>query len=96
VTVIATGFARSEAGFADNNDSLIFAKNHLQIGDEGKIDRPIARTVIPGEPKDSQIPAFIRKSQREKISRHLNLVDDLSVESEEDLDIPTFLRKHAE
>ena len=96
VTVIATGFSRSETGLSDKTDSLIFGKNHLQIGDEGKTDKPVARTVIPGEPKDSQIPAFIRKSQREKISRHLNLVDDLSLESEEDLDIPTFLRKHAE
>jgi hypothetical protein len=29
-------------------------------------------------------------------SRHLGVVDDHAVETEEDLDIPTFLRKQAE
>jgi cell division protein FtsZ len=96
VTVIATGFSRSESGLIDKSDSLIFGKNATQAIDDSKIDRPVARTIIPSEPRDSQIPAFIRKSQREKGSRHLNLVDDFSLEAEEDLDIPTFLRKHAE
>ncbi|MGO8878031.1 MAG: cell division protein FtsZ [Desulfomonilaceae bacterium] len=97
VTVIATGFGRSESGLIDKTDSLIFPKNSTQAIDEIKMERPpIARTIVPNEPRDSQIPAFIRKSQREKGSRHLNLVDDFSLEAEEDLDIPTFLRKHAE
>jgi len=96
VTVIATGFGRAESGLMDKTDSLIFSKNPTQVLDDAKIERPIARTIIPNEPRDSQIPAFIRKSQREKSSRHLNLVDDFSLEAEEDLDIPTFLRKHAE
>ncbi|MDR3604073.1 MAG: cell division protein FtsZ [Syntrophaceae bacterium] len=97
VTVIATGFGRSESGLIDKTDSLIFSKNSTQAIDEIKMERPpIARTIVPNEPRDSQIPAFIRKSQREKGSRHLNLVDDFSLEAEEDLDIPTFLRKHAE
>ncbi len=39
------------------------------------------------------IPAFIRRSQREKNGRHLGLVEDVPADSEEDLDIPTFLRK---
>ncbi|MGA8833282.1 MAG: cell division protein FtsZ [Desulfomonilaceae bacterium] len=97
VTVIATGFGRSESGLIDKTDSLIFPKNPTQAIDEIKMERPpIARTIVPNEPRDSQIPAFIRKSQRERGSRHLNLVDDFSLEAEEDLDIPTFLRKHAE
>ncbi len=96
VTVIATGFGRAESGLMDKTDSLIFSKNPTQALDDTKIERPTARTIIPNEPRDSQIPAFIRKSQREKGSRHLNLVDDFSLEAEEDLDIPTFLRKHAE
>lgn len=96
VTVIATGFSRSESGLIDKSDSLIFGKSITQAIDDSKIDRPVARTIIPSDPRDSQIPAFIRKSQREKGSRHLNLVDDFSIEAEEDLDIPTFLRKHAE
>ncbi|MDA8406886.1 MAG: cell division protein FtsZ [Deltaproteobacteria bacterium] len=97
VTVIATGFGRSESGLIDKTDSLIFSKNPAQAIDEIKMERPpVARTIVPNEPRDSQIPAFIRKSQREKGSRHLNLVDDFSLEAEEDLDIPTFLRKHAE
>lgn len=96
VTVIATGFGRSESGLIDKTDSLLFAKSPSPSTDENKIDRSAARTIIPNEPRDSQIPAFIRKSQREKGSRHLNVVDDFSIDGEEDLDIPTFLRKHAE
>jgi cell division protein FtsZ len=96
VTVIATGFGRSESGLMDKTDSLLFAKSPSPSTDENKIDRSAARTIIPNEPRDSQIPAFIRKSQREKGSRHLNVVDDFSIDGEEDLDIPTFLRKHAE
>ena len=96
VTVIATGFGRSESGLMDKTDSLLFAKSPTPSTDENKIERSAARTIIPNEPRDSQIPAFIRKSQREKGSRHLNVVDDFSIDGEEDLDIPTFLRKHAE
>jgi len=96
VTVIATGFGRSESGLMDKTDSLLFAKSPTPSLDENKIERSAARTIIPNEPRDSQIPAFIRKSQREKGSRHLNVVDDFSIDGEEDLDIPTFLRKHAE
>ena len=96
VTVIATGFGRSESGLMDKTDSLLFAKSPAPSMDENKIERSAARTIIPNEPRDSQIPAFIRKSQREKGSRHLNVVDDFSIDGEEDLDIPTFLRKHAE
>jgi hypothetical protein len=42
------------------------------------------------------IPAFARRSNREKNSRHLSVVDDYAMEHDEDLDIPTFLRKQAE
>ncbi|MGC8658212.1 MAG: cell division protein FtsZ, partial [Desulfomonilaceae bacterium] len=96
VTVIATGFGRTESGILEKNDSLAFPKNGSPVVDEVKTERPVARTIVPSEPRNSQIPAFIRKSQREKVSRHLNIVDDFSLEGEEDLDIPTFLRKHAD
>ncbi len=64
--------------------------------EESTAEKPVARTVIPGQPQSAHVPAFIRRSQREKNSRHLGVVDDYSVENEEDLDIPTFLRKHAD
>jgi hypothetical protein len=43
-----------------------------------------------------QVPAFIRRSWREKNSRHLTVVEDYPTQSEEDLDIPTFLRRQAD
>jgi len=42
------------------------------------------------------MPGFMKRSQREKTSRHLALVDGYDLEQGEDLDIPTFLRKQAE
>jgi cell division protein FtsZ len=97
VTVIATGFGRTEAfGHVRTETTLPSRPVVVSLEEKCKPDRPAARTVIPQEPADSRIPAFIRRSQREKNSRHLGLAEDLVVEAEEDLDIPTFLRKQAE
>jgi cell division protein FtsZ len=97
VTVIATGFGRPENVAHIGRDQSPLARPVLVPLDEKPgPEKPMARTMIPSEPEDSRIPSFIRRSQREKNSRHLGVVDDYSVETEEDLDIPTFLRKQAE
>ena len=88
VTVIATGFGRTEDISGMKPDPL---PSRAECAEE----KPVARTVVPPEPRDTHVPAFIRRSQREKNSRHLSLVDDFALETEEDLDIPTFLRKQA-
>ena len=51
---------------------------------------------MPERPQHMQIPSFIRRSQREQNSRHLSVVDEFPPEGDQDLDIPTFLRKQAE
>ncbi|AFM27334.1 cell division protein FtsZ [Desulfomonile tiedjei] len=94
ITVIATGFGR---------DCMVQQPEQVQVSprtpasaahvDEPKVERSSARTIVPPEPKDSHMPAFIRRTQREKNSRHLTVVDEFGMETEEDLDIPTFLRK---
>ncbi|MDQ7784649.1 MAG: cell division protein FtsZ [Desulfomonilaceae bacterium] len=97
VTVIATGFGRAHeltAGRAEQTPS-----RHSAVSapiQESTPEKPAAKTVIPSEPHDVRIPSFIRRSQREKNSRHLSLVDEYAVDTDEDLDIPTFLRKQAE
>ena len=97
VTVIATGFGRPENVAQIRSDhSTVTRPILVPLDEKPGADKPIARTVIPSEPEDSRIPSFIRRSQREKNSRHLGVVDDYTVETEEDLDIPTFLRKQAE
>jgi cell division protein FtsZ len=96
VTVIATGFGRAESVSCTRNEHLVPNRSVPLLKEQCSGERPIARTVIPPEPHDANLPAFIRKSQREKNCRHLGLVDNYPVENEEDLDIPTFLRKQAE
>jgi cell division protein FtsZ len=96
VTVIATGFGRTESVSYTRSEQLVPNRSVPLLKEQSSSERPVARTVIPPEPQDANLPAFIRKSQREKNCRHLGLVDNYPVESEEDLDIPTFLRKQAE
>lgn len=97
VTVIATGFGRTDAlGHFKSEASGPNRPVVVSLEEKCKPERPLARTVIPQDPPASLVPAFIRRSQREKNSRHLGLAEDLAVETEEDLDIPTFLRKQAE
>ncbi len=92
VTVIATGFSRTESSSL-NRDMRVTPRVPRISEDEEEMEKPMARTVIPSQPTDMNIPAFIRRSQREKNGRHLGLVENFATESEEDLDIPAFLRK---
>jgi hypothetical protein len=96
VTVIATGFGRTEDISGMKPDPLPSHRQAAPSRAECAAEKPVARTVVPPEPRDTHVPAFIRRSRREKNSRHLSLVDDFALETEEDLDIPTFLRKEAE
>jgi cell division protein FtsZ len=95
VTVIATGFGKSGTQTQEEQSSGVVMRPVANT-EESNAEKPVARTVIPGKPQSAHVPAFIRRSQREKNSRHLGLVEDYAVENEEDLDIPTFLRKHAD
>jgi cell division protein FtsZ len=92
VTVIATGFGKAES-LSKTEPVRTCA---LPVQEEPRKEKPVARTVIPGQSQDLNVPSFIRRSQREKRGRHLGLVDDYTLGGEEDLDIPTFLRKHAD
>lgn len=97
VTVIATGFGRSEAKTQADCEPLVTSRPSPVIHVEKPTsDKQAARTIIPPDPHDMALPAFIRRSKREKNSRHLNLVDDYETENDQDLDIPTFLRKQAD
>ncbi|MBI5252640.1 MAG: cell division protein FtsZ [Desulfomonile tiedjei] len=96
VTVIATGFGRAECASGTRTEQYPMSRTSTVPVEEPKIERPAARTIVPPEPKDSHVPGFIRRSQREKNSRHLAVVDEYALDNEEDLDIPTFLRKQAE
>ena len=94
VTVIATGFGRADGVSQVERESASpnRAVATVQV-EKSSGEKPSARTIIPSEPQDMIMPAFIRRTKREKNSRHLNLVDDYEMENEQDLDIPTFLRK---
>ena len=97
VTVIATGFGRSEALAPMKSDHPTIGRPVLvPLEEKARSEKPVARTVVAAEPQESHVPAFIRRSQRERNSRHLGVVEDYAAETEEDLDIPTFLRKQAE
>lgn len=98
VTVIATGFGRTESASQADRDSHASVRPVAPpvAMEKPPIEKPVARTLVPSEPSDNLIPAFIRRSKREKNSRHLNLVNEYELENEQDLDIPTFLRKQAE
>jgi cell division protein FtsZ len=93
ITVIATGFGRDMCSVQQPEQVQTSPRAPIVHADEPKIERSTARTIVPPEPKDSHMPAFIRRTQREKNSRHLMVVDEFGTETEEDLDIPTFLRK---
>lgn len=97
VTVIATGFGRAEnVAQTEREPNIISRPLPAVYSEKPAAEKPPARTIIPSEPQDMLMPAFIRRSKREKNSRHLNLVDDYETENDQDLDIPTFLRKQAE
>lgn len=96
VTVIATGFGKSESQSKPEQSASTAIRPVAPPAEVSGPEKPVARTVVPGQPQGAHVPAFIRRSQREKNSRHLGLVDDYAVDNEEDLDIPTFLRKHAD
>ncbi|MEI8182135.1 MAG: cell division protein FtsZ [Desulfomonile sp.] len=97
VTVIATGFGRAELSTQSEKESITTSRSMHPVHSEKPVsEKPAARTIVPSEPQDMLMPAFIRRSKREKNSRHLNLVDDYEMENDQDLDIPTFLRKQAE
>jgi cell division protein FtsZ len=92
VTVIATGFGKCEA--VCQPEPII--TRTLPIQEEIKKEKPVAKTVIPGQSQEVNVPAFIRRSQREQKGRRLGVVNGFNLETEEDLDIPTFLRKQAD
>ena len=96
VTVIATGFGRQDQGAGANTESLPSPRPVQKTMDDPRMDKADARTVIPARPRNAAAPAFIRRTQRERNSRHLGLAEDYAVDTEEDLDIPTFLRKQAD
>jgi cell division protein FtsZ len=96
VTVIATGFGRDERVMDVVDDRVASMRPVEQAHDERVAERPPARTVVPGDPREIQIPSFAKRTSRERRGRHLGVVDDYSFDSDEDLDIPTFLRKQAD
>ncbi|HTY26173.1 MAG TPA: cell division protein FtsZ [Desulfomonilaceae bacterium] len=96
VTVIATGFGRADNPSLTSRDTQLASRPVAVLVDEDDMEKPIAQTVIPCQPRNMHVPAFIRRSQREQNGRHLGLVENLATETEEDLDIPTFLRKQAD
>jgi len=97
VTVIATGFGRAEgASHSRTEEKTASRPSAPPARDKGSAEKPVARTIIPPDPEDANVPSFMRRSQRERGGRHLSLVDSYDLEDEENLDIPTFLRKQAE
>jgi len=96
VTVIATGFGREEHLRPMIEERSLSSRPAGRAPSWKEPEKPEAITYQPEEPKDMQVPAFIRRSWREKNSRHLAVVEDYAMENEEDLDIPTFLRKQAD
>ncbi|MBM4327918.1 MAG: cell division protein FtsZ [Deltaproteobacteria bacterium] len=96
VTVIATGFGRDVQLAASTDERKHLVRPVTAQYDEMEHEIHHAKTIIPGENRDVQLPAFIRQSKRERSSRHLGLVDDYCAEGGEDLDVPTFLRKQAD
>ncbi len=99
VTVIATGFGKRQEAVRDQESEAPAPKVKplpAPAPQRKEPDSSGAWTYQPGEPNDVRIPPFVRKSARERNSRHLNVVDEYAMEREEDLDIPTFLRKQAD
>lgn len=96
VTVIATGFdeANKSNGAKDEENGL--PRLSAVVRQESDCEQPMAKTVAPSVPDDMRIPAFVRKSKREQNSRVVGLVEEYDLDNEEDLDIPTFLRKQVD
>ncbi len=96
VTVIATGFdeANKAAGHKDEENGL--PRLSAVVRQDSTCEQPMAKTVSPSAPDDMRIPAFVRKSKREQNSRVVGLVEEYDLDNEEDLDIPTFLRKQVD
>ncbi len=91
VTVIATGFGRAESA-AKLDASQAGVVN--VVADEQVREKPVTRKVIPCATENT--PSFIKRSLRERKGRNIGIVDDYTLDNEEDLDIPTFLRKQAD
>jgi len=97
VTVIATGFGRDQQLAPQAEEKGPSVRSTIPpASDRRDADKSSAWTYQPPDPRDMQVPAFIRRSWREKNSRHLTVVEDYPTQSEEDLDIPTFLRRQAD
>lgn len=97
VTVIATGFgAKDEARVPSRPEYARGEPTAKPVPPEPVPLRAEACTKIPAEPRNMELPSFVRRSSREKNARHLGVVEDYAVDSDEDLDIPTFLRKQAD
>jgi cell division protein FtsZ len=96
VTVIATGFEESNKMSGAKEEESQLPRLSAVVRQNDAIEQPPAKTVVPAQPEDMRIPAFIRKSRREQSSRTVGLVEEYNLDNEEDLDIPTFLRKQAD
>jgi cell division protein FtsZ len=96
VTVIATGFGREQHSIPAMDKRAQAPRTGPSQPDPREPDKSTAWTYQPPDPKDNQAPSFIRRTLREKNSRHLAVVDEFPVDCEEDLDIPTFLRRQAD
>ncbi len=97
VTVIATGFGKASISAQSvRTEPMATGRPLPPLREECLPEKPITRTVTAPDPQDMRLPAFFRRSQRERNSRHLAVVEDFDLDQEEDLDIPTFLRKQAE
>lgn len=96
VTVIATGFGKEDKTVPSYNEEHEEVERSPRPARSCRSEPMEARTIIPGEPREVQIPPFIRRTKREQTSLHVASDDDYGTNSEEDLDIPTFLRKQAD
>jgi cell division protein FtsZ len=92
VTVIATGFGKAEEKSAFRHNKV----SPLSIGSKGSKDIPVFSFSVKENNRD--IPAFMRKAKVSERFDEVKLVEppDFSVEDEDRLDIPTFLRKQAD
>jgi cell division protein FtsZ len=96
VTVIATGFGRDEHRTMPYGEPAEVLRHPAHARQETVAACNEAQTVVPGQSRDVAVPPFVRRARRERNSRHLGLADECPGETEEDLDIPTFLRKQAD
>jgi cell division protein FtsZ len=92
VTVIATGFGKAEEKSTFRHNKV----SPLSSGSKGSKDIPVFSFSVKENNRD--IPAFMRKAKVSERFDEVKLVEppDFSVEDEDRLDIPTFLRKQAD